>query len=201
MCERIVVLEQQNRELTSKLTNQQAKIETLQTSLRLHQEETILRTCNGVYIWKLDCFREKLEEMKADPLRMFYSPGFWTSPMGYKICARINVSSKDSDYISILLHIMQSQNDNALDWPFDGTISFELIHPHCPNKSIREKTSSRPDLEAFRKPVSDLNKRSFGYTEFVQIHELTDFLLNNCLVFRIEVRSRDRFENYELRDS
>ncbi|XP_043266903.1 TNF receptor-associated factor 6 isoform X2 [Venturia canescens] len=198
MYERIVVLEQQNRELASTLANQQTKYDALQTTLRFLQEETILRNCNGVYIWRLDCFSQKLEEMTSDPLRMFYSPGFYTSSMGYKICARINISSKDSDFLSLLLHIMKSENDDVLDWPFDGTISFELIHPHCPEKSIREKTSSRPDLEAFKKPVCDLNKRSFGYTEFARIHELKDFLQDNCLLFRIEVKSFERPRDSEV---
>lgn len=152
-----------------------------------------LRSCNGVYIWRLHDFHEKLETMINDPLKMFYSPGFYTNPNGYKICARINISPKDSEFLSLLLHIMKSENDDGLDWPFNGTMYFILVHPYDSEKDIREITSSRPDLEAFRKPVCELNKRSFGYTEFVKITNLSDFLKNDCLIFRIEVRVQDRY--------
>ncbi|KAG7204957.1 hypothetical protein KM043_005343 [Ampulex compressa] len=120
--ERLVVLEQQNRELTITVSNQKNQITTLQTSLRFNQEEMFLRNCNGTYIWKLSSFHEKLTSMMNDPLKMFYSPGFYTGSNGYKICARINISSKDSEFLSLLLHIMKSENDDALDWPFSGLL-------------------------------------------------------------------------------
>lgn len=192
--ERIVILEQQNRELSITVSNQKNQLTKLQTSLRFNQEEMFLRNCNGVYIWQLQCFNEKLESMTNDPLKMFYSPGFYTRPNGYKICARINISSKDSEFLSLLLHIMKSENDDVLDWPFNGMMYFVLVHPYDSEKDIREMTSSRPDLEAFRKPICELNKRSFGYTEFVRVRDLPDFLRNDSLTFRIEVRICDKFK-------
>ncbi|XP_050465307.1 TNF receptor-associated factor 6 isoform X1 [Cataglyphis hispanica] len=178
--ERIVVLEQENRELSITVSNQKNQLAIM-----------CLRNCNGVYIWKLQSFQEKLAAMINDPLKMFYSPGFYTSSNGYKICARINISSKDSNYLSLLLHIMKSENDDGLDWPFNGTMHFVLVHPQDSEKNIREITSSRPDLEAFRKPTCELNKRSFGYTEFVRICDISNFLQNNNLIFRIEVRAHN----------
>lgn len=180
MYERIVVLEQENRELSITVSNQKNQLATM-----------CLRNCNGVYIWRLKSFQEKLTAMINDPLKMFYSPGFYTSPNGYKICARINISSKDSDYLSLLLHIMKSENDDALDWPFNGTMCFILVHPQDSEKNIREMTSSRPDLEAFRKPTCELNKRSFGYTEFVRVCDISNFLQNDSLIFRIEVHTNN----------
>lgn len=192
--ERIVVLEQQNRELSITVSNQKNQLTALQTSVRFTEEEMLLRNCNGVYIWKLNSFQEKLTSMINDPLKMYYSPGFYTGPNGYKICARINISSKDPEFLSILLHIMKSENDDALDWPFNGVMYFVLIHPHNSEKDIRERTCSRPDLEAFRKPICELNKRSFGYVEFVRIRDLPDFLRKDTLTFRIEVRAYDKFK-------
>lgn len=195
LCEKVVVLEQQNRELSITIANQENQLTALQTSLRFHQEEIFLRSCNGVYIWRLHSFQEKLSSMRNDSLKMFYSPGFYTAPCGYKICVRINVSPKDPEFLSLLLHMMKSENDDGLDWPFNGMIFFTLVHPHSPEKNIREMAASRPDLEAFRKPVWELNKRSFGYTEFVRIHDLTHFLQNDSLVFRIEVRVCDKINH------
>lgn len=176
-------MEQENRELSITVSNQKNQLAAM-----------CLRNCNGVYIWRLKSFQEKLTAMINDPLKMFYSPGFYTSPNGYKVCARINVSSKDSDYLSLLLHIMKSENDDALDWPFNGTMYFVLVHPQDSKKNIRGVTSSKPDLEAFRKPICELNRRSFGYTEFVLISDVTDFLQHDNLIFRIEVRAHDESE-------
>jgi len=185
--ERIVVLEQENRELSIAMSNQKNQLAAM-----------CLRNCNGVYIWKLTSFREKLTTMINDPLKMFYSPGFYTSPNGYKICARINISSKDSDYLSLVLHIMKSENDDTLDWPFKGAMYFILIHPQSSEKNIREITWSMPDVEAFRKPIYELNKRSFGYTEFVRVCDITDFLQEDSLIFRIEVRASSIFDTFKL---
>ncbi|XP_015596117.1 TNF receptor-associated factor 6 [Cephus cinctus] len=187
--ERIVVLEQQNRELNIMLSNQRNQLTTMQTSIRFNNEEMNLKHCNGLYIWRLASFADKLETMRSDPLKMFYSPGFYTSPNGYKICARINISSKNPHFLSLLVHLMHSKNDDALDWPFNGLISFVLVHASDSERNIRETAASKPELEAFRKPTSELNKRSFGYTEFVAVRDLDDFLQDDSLIFRIEVRS------------
>lgn len=192
--ERVVVLEQENRELSIMVSNQRKQLTALQTSVCFNREEMYLQNCNGIYIWRLKSFQEKLTAMISDPLKMFYSPGFYTGSNGYKICARINISSRDSDYLSVLLHIMKSENDDALDWPFNGTMQFILVHPRDSEKNIREVTSSRPDLEAFRRPTHELNKRSFGYTEFVRICDIMDFLQRDDLIFRIEVHAFDKLK-------
>ncbi|XP_020278209.1 TNF receptor-associated factor 6 [Pseudomyrmex gracilis] len=181
--ERIVVLEQANRELSITVSNQKSQLETM-----------YLQTCNGFYIWRLKSFQEKLAAMKKDHLQMFYSPAFYTSPYGYKICARINISSNDENYLSLLLHIMKSDNDDALDWPFNGIIYFVLVHPLNSDENIREITLSRRDLESFWKPACELNKRSFGYTEFVHVDEVLKYVCDDEIIFRIEVHPDDKFK-------
>ncbi|XP_012282303.1 TNF receptor-associated factor 6 [Orussus abietinus] len=190
--ERIVVLEQQNQELSASVTIQQKQLTALQASVRFTQEEIALRSYNGIYVWRLSSFQEKLDAMQSDHLKMFYSPEFYTSYNGYKMCARINVSSKDPLFLSVLLHMMKSENDDALDWPFHGEMYFALLHRVDSKKDIRETTTSRPDLEAFKKPVCELNKRSFGYTEFVRISDLEGYIRDDSLLFRIEVRPHER---------
>ncbi|XP_057326049.1 TNF receptor-associated factor 6-A [Microplitis mediator] len=185
--ERIVTLEQSNQELNITIKNQSAVITSLQEVINMKEQEISSNNRHGIFIWKINLFQEKLKEMQSTPLKMFYSSEFYTHPNGYKICARVNISSKNSEFLSIVIHMMQSDNNDFLDWPFEGTISFILVHPLDSKKSIREETCTKPNLEAFKKPTEELNKRSFGYTEFVPINELSNFFHNNSLVFRIEI--------------
>ncbi|XP_011303978.1 TNF receptor-associated factor 6 [Fopius arisanus] len=196
--ERIVVLEQQNREQSIIISNQKTTIMSIQNSLTHFGDES-LRNCNGIYIWRIDGFTQKITEMMAESM-MLYSDEFYTHKNGYKVCGRMNISKKNIDFLSIVLHLVPSENDDALDWPFIGVISFILVHPEDSDKSIRERTYSVPNLEAFKRPGAERNRRSFGYTEFISLDELPNFTRNDRLIFRIEVKASDRFESSHLNE-
>lgn len=181
------MLEQKNRELTFALENLQSSI--------------IERTCNGSYIWKLESFNQKLNNMASNRMNMFFSPSFYTSPMGYKVCARINVSHNNSEFLSLVLHLVKSENDDTLDWPFEGWISFLLIHPDDSRKNILETARTQANLEAFKKPVYNINRRSYGFTEFILIKYLETFVKNDTLIIRIDVKTLSRLEKEISGDS
>ncbi|XP_033217069.1 TNF receptor-associated factor 6-like [Belonocnema kinseyi] len=186
--EKVLILEQRNQELSLALENLESSI----------QE----RTCNGSYIWKLESFEEKLKSMTANRLNMNFSPSFYTSANGYKVCARVNVSHKNSDFLSLVLHISKSENDDTLDWPFEGWISFLLVHPEDPGKSISESAHSLPNLEAFQRPINhSVNRKSYGFTEFVSLQHLENFVKNDCVVIRIDVRATSKLEKKIKADS
>lgn len=46
--------------------------------------ELPLRYCNGNFLWTVSDINSKLDAMKSDHKKMFYSSGFYTSPNGYK---------------------------------------------------------------------------------------------------------------------
>lgn len=47
---------------------------------------------------------------------------------------------------------------------------------------------TRPELEAFKRPVQDLNPRGFGYTEFASLEDifLHGYLDDNQLLIRVQ---------------
>lgn len=49
---------------------------------------------------------------------------------------------------------------------------------------------TRPELEAFKRPVQDFNPKGFGYTEFALLEELIDqeFVQNNLLVIQVQAQ-------------
>lgn len=82
--ERIVLLEQSNREQEAQITNLRSQI------FRLVQENENLKYdipyqfCNGVCVWTVQNFQEKYASMTEDKNRCFYSPPFFTTYVGYK---------------------------------------------------------------------------------------------------------------------
>ncbi|CAH1724243.1 TNF receptor-associated factor 6-like [Aphis gossypii] len=212
--ERIVVLEQSNIEkdkdierLSQKNTIKDKDIERLSQMVNnliveFAQSQNAISlitsiTCNGVYIWRFENFMESLKSMREKPLQTrYYTPGFYTSSAGYKVCGRINMSS-DNRNLSLFIHMMRGDYDDTLIWPFSGHITLSLIHPTNPMQSICLKMQSSAESEAFRRcsfgnngnEVPSLNPRAFGYTEFVSIDEVLQngFIKNDSIVIKIIV--------------
>lgn len=172
MYERIVVLEQQNRE-------QAAKIEKLQ------QMET---NRNGVLVWRIEDFKRKIEMMQLNPQMMFYSSECFTDPNGYKFCARINLSTKMKDCLSFHIHLMKSENDYHLSWPFIGRIKISMINKDQA-QSQHDILMSKAEILAFHRPREDVSCRGFGFMEYAMVNEITKrgFIDNDCLTIKIQM--------------
>ncbi|KAG5882769.1 hypothetical protein JTB14_029945 [Gonioctena quinquepunctata] len=173
--EKIVFLEQKTREQDIKIAN---------------MSERISSYCNGCYLWYFNDFKNKMIAMRENPHLMHYSPGFYTSVNGYKLCLRLNLSPKDNNYIAILIHVMRTEHDQALDWPFSGRLSITIVHPTQSFRSIKETMMTRPELDAFKRPIQDLNPKGFGYTEFALLEEIVehDFIRNNQLLIKVHAQ-------------
>lgn len=111
--ERIVVLEQQSREKDARI--EKLKQEMLKASLA-NDVHVRARYCGGVLVWKIPQFQAKVKAMRSDHNKMYYSDETYTSPHGYRYCARVNISPKMRDYIALHIHFMRSDNDFHLDW-------------------------------------------------------------------------------------
>ncbi|XP_063231983.1 TNF receptor-associated factor 6-like [Bacillus rossius redtenbacheri] len=186
--ERVVVLEQRDRELDIQLAGQRRQFS---AALDAATQELSLRHCGGTFVWRLPRFSATLAAMRASPSRCSeYSPGFYTAPCGYRFCARLNLSQKDHGFLALLVHLTRGDNDALLAWPFTGCISFELASGAGPRDSLRESVVTRPDLQAFHRPLGPINPKGFGYTEFVSLAELEGrFLPDDVLTVRLCVQS------------
>lgn len=172
MFERIVILEQQTRE-------QAIKIEMLQSIEKRH----------GTLVWKIEDFKRKVESMQNNSNVMFYSPAAYTSPEGYKFCARINLSHKIKDYLSLHLHLMRSEHDYHLSWPFIGRIKISMIHTKNSALNQHDCIMSKPEILAFHRPNEDISCRGFGFTEYALISDIIKrgFIENDSLVIKIQM--------------
>ncbi|XP_022910567.1 TNF receptor-associated factor 6 isoform X2 [Onthophagus taurus] len=184
--EKIVILEQKSREQDIIISNMSNQI----AATNLAMSKIALRHCNGCYLWFINDIKNKINTMRNNTYTMFYSPGFYSSPNGYKLCVRFNLSTRNNSYIAVLVHMMKTEHDNALDWPFSGRISVSIVHPNDPNKNIKETMMTRPELEAFRQPVQELNTKGFGYTEFASLEDIIEqgFIDANQLIIKVQVQ-------------
>jgi TNF receptor-associated factor 6 len=171
MYERIVVLEQLTREMSIKIEKQQST------------------NRNGTLVWKVEDFKKKIELMQGNSAMMFYSPEAYTSPDGYKFCARINLSHKMKDCLSLHVHLMKSENDFHLSWPFIGRIKISMINVKDSSQSQNDILMSKPEILAFHRPQEDVSPRGFGFMEYAMIHDIIKrgFIDNDCLVIKIQM--------------
>ncbi|KAK9708697.1 hypothetical protein QE152_g27060 [Popillia japonica] len=184
--EKIVILEQKSREqdiIIANMSNQLA-------ANNLAMSKIALRYCHGSYLWYINDIKNKINTMRNNQHIMHYSPGFYTSSNGYKLCVRFNLSAKDPNYIAVLIHMMKTEHDHTLDWPFSGRISVSIIHPTQSFRTIKETMMTRPELDAFKRPVQELNPKGFGYTEFTLLEDIIEqgFIDCNQLLIKVNVQ-------------
>lgn len=184
MYERIVVLEQSNREQNHKIEKLNQHVNKL-----LSQQDVVdPKYSNGVIVWRITQFRSKIDAMNANPNIMFYSNESFTSPYGYKFCARINISPKVKDFIGLHIHLMRSTNDFHLDWPFRGRIKINLIHPNDLSQSQHDTIMSKPDILAFHRPTQDISPRGFGFLEYASVSDIYRyFIVNDTITIKIQL--------------
>ena len=124
--------------------------------------------------------------------QMWYSPAFYTSPGGYRMCVRINVLAI---FVSVFVHLMQGKNDDNLPWPFTGMIAITLLNQLGDENHYALGFLFPQDDEASRKVVGgERALKGYGYQQFI-LHDRLEkapsckYLKDDCLYFRIEVQA------------
>ncbi|GAB0090754.1 TNF receptor-associated factor 6 [Sergentomyia squamirostris] len=185
MYERIVVLEQKQQEHSVKMDKLREQL-----SKMCSQTEMQAKYSDGVIVWQIGQFQSKVKAMSANPNIMFYSGETFTSPHGYKFCARINISPKVRDFLGLHVHMMQSENDYHLDWPFNGRIRISMIHPENFSESQTDTIMSKPEILAFHRPTQEgVSPRGFGFLEYASIPDIErrGFIVRDTLTIKIQI--------------
>lgn len=109
----------------------------------------------------------------------------WSSPPfyldGYKLCLSAFVNGDAVDgYLSLYVHLMMGENDSNLSWPFQHTVTLELLHPDPSQRNQNKKESLRfdssVDAKYTRRVVTQKQAKGWGYAKFIQHSELIKFL-------------------------
>lgn len=115
-----------------------------------------------------------LEAAQTETQVSIYSPPFYSSPTGYKMCLRLYLNGDGSarrTHVSLFFVLMRGSYDAILTFPFCFNIVFCLLDQSDSRKHIIE--IFRPDVtsNSFQRPRSDMNIAS-GLSKFVPLSVL-----------------------------
>ncbi|CAF4094461.1 unnamed protein product, partial [Adineta steineri] len=110
-------------------------------------------------------------DAKSERQPSIYSPPFYSSPVGYKMRARLYANGDGNarkTHMSLFFVLMRGPNDAILKFPFNYKVTFCLYDQTPQQRHIID--SFRPDIKSnsFQRPRSDMNIAS-GIPKFVSL--------------------------------
>ncbi|NWI09546.1 TRAF2 factor, partial [Crypturellus soui] len=162
-------LELKIAELHRCLTQKDAGLSSLHKSLLFSEQASY----DGVFLWKITDVGRKLQDSVTGRTVSLYSPAFYTTKYGYKVCLRIYLNGDGTGkgtHVSLFFVVMRGDYDALLPWPFRHKVTFMLLDQNNREHII---DAFRPDLTSasFQRPVSDMNVAS-GCPMFLPLSKL-----------------------------
>ncbi|XP_064827662.1 TNF receptor-associated factor 2 isoform X2 [Oncorhynchus masou masou] len=116
-------------------------------------------TFDGIFVWKISDFTKKRQDAIAGRAPAMFSPAFFTSKYGYKMCLRIYLNGDGTgraSHLSLFFVVMRGHSDALLKWPFNQKVTLMLLDQNNREHII---DAFRPDISSssFQRPVSDMN--------------------------------------------
>ena len=149
---------------------------------------------DGQLLWKITEFTRRRNEAVSGKQVSLYSPCFYTSRYGYKMCARIFLNGNGmgrGTHISLFLVVMRGQYDASLRWPFRQKVTFMLLDQDNVEHVI---DTFRPDhnSSSFQRPRREMNIAS-GCPMFCSLTELNNhaYVRDDTIVIKIIVDRTD----------
>ena len=149
---------------------------------------------DGVLLWKITDFARRRNEATTGQPSSTYSPCFYTSRRGYKMCARIYLNGDGKGkgtHISVFFVILRGQYDALLRWPFRQKITFMLMDQDNLEHVI---DSFRPDpsSSSFQRPQRETNIAS-GCPTFCPLSELNNhaYVKDDTMFIKVIVDTTD----------
>ena len=149
---------------------------------------------DGQLLWKITEFARRRNEAVSGQNVFFYSPCFYTSRYGYKMCARIYLNGDGmglGTHISVFFVVMRGQNDVILRWPFRQMVTFMLLDQDNVEHVIDTLTPD-PNSSSFQRPRRETNIAS-GCPTFCSLNELTNhaYVRDDTVFLKIIVDTTD----------
>uniref|UniRef100_A0AAY4BJE9 TNF receptor-associated factor n=1 Tax=Denticeps clupeoides TaxID=299321 RepID=A0AAY4BJE9_9TELE len=115
-------------------------------------------TYDGVFVWKISDFSKKRQDAIAGRAPAMFSPAFYTSKYGYKMCLRIYLNGDGTGrgtHLSLFFVVMRGHSDALLKWPFNQKVTLMLLDQNNREHII---DAFRPDISSssFQRPKLSL---------------------------------------------
>ncbi len=133
---------------------------------------------------------------------LFYSPSFYTSYTGYKMCLKVaanGLGTCEGTHVSVFSYIMKGDNDDSLSWPFPGIVTYELLNQLEDKNHYKMRLTFPADNACSRRVVDrERSIQAYGQQKFISHADLdynasknTQYLKDDTLVFRVSVQVPD----------
>ena len=131
-----------------------------------------------------------------------YSPSFYTSPGGYKMCISVYANGNGrgkGTHVSVFAYLMLGENDDHLPWSFTGTVTVELLNQLENDNHYSDKITFPPDDDEVGQRVVNKERVSSGYGTPCYISHFDlgyiaanncQYLKDDCLYFRVKVEAQ-----------
>ena len=149
---------------------------------------------DGQLLWKVSDYARRRNDAVTGQQVSFYSPCFFTSRYGYKMCARIYLNGDGmgrGTHISIFFVIMRGQYDALLRWPFRQKVTFMLLDQDNVEHVI-DAFRPDPSSSSFQRPRRETNIAS-GCPMFCSQAELNNhaYVRDDTMFLKIIVDTSD----------
>ncbi|XP_029024338.1 TNF receptor-associated factor 2 [Betta splendens] len=156
-------LDQENIENLSNKIRQLERTLTMR-DLQLSETEQLVRelqfcTYDGVFVWKISDFSRRRQDAVAGRTPAMFSPAFYSSKYGYKMCLRLYLNGDGTGrgtHLSLFFVVMRGKCDALLKWPFSQKVTLMLLDQNNREHII---DAFRPDITStsFQRPISEMN--------------------------------------------
>ena len=177
------------------------RIDSIQHTLALRNDAQVMRqrlppSYDGHLVWKITKFSWLRNEAVNGQQRFFVSPCFFTSPRGYKMCARIYLNGNGmgrGTHISVFFVVMRGQYDAILRWPFRQKVTFMLLDQDNIEHVIDEFRPD-PNNPSFQRPRREANIAS-GFPLFCSLTQLSRraYVHEDTMFLRVSVSDVEDF--------
>ncbi|XP_056146293.1 TNF receptor-associated factor 2 [Lampris incognitus] len=159
----------QHRLDQDKIENLSNKVRQLERTLsmrdlQLADSEQLLRelqfcTYDGIFVWKISDFSCRRQDAITGRTPAMFSPAFYSSKYGYKMCLRLYLNGDGSGrgtHLSLFFVVMRGKCDALLKWPFSQKVTLMLLDQNNREHII---DAFRPDVSStsFQKPINEMN--------------------------------------------
>jgi hypothetical protein len=145
---------------------------------------------NGVLLWKIEGYQRKRQDAINGVKTTIFSPYFYTSEFGYKMCAKLYINGDGfgkGTHLSLFFVVMKGDYDALLTWPLQKKITMTLLDQGNGDHMIDAFNSDRQS-SSFQRPRSDMNIAS-GSPLFMPLASLNNrqYIKDDILFIKIIV--------------